>query len=99
MRGRRFVDDLQHGRGAAGGVLNPTAQRGVVGNLLGGQEQAQQILDLTQADAHGKGGDGELLLLSLAAGDHRLRLPLQNGDLAAKLLILGLEFGSCGLRA
>ena len=51
--------------GALGLGLDPAAEGRMVGNLGLGQEHAQEFFDLSQAQAHGEGGGGELPLLVL----------------------------------
>jgi hypothetical protein len=65
----------------------------MVGYLGGGQEDAQEVLDLPQAQAHGEGGGRQLLLPGRVAPDRDLGVPLQLGDPLAQALILGPEFG------
>lgn len=71
-----------------GGVFDPAPQSGMVGNLLRGQEHAEQVFDLAQADPHGEGGDRQLTQFGLVEKDPGLGLPFQLGDLLAEPLIL-----------
>ena len=58
-----------------------------------GQEDAEEVLDLPQAHAHGEGGRREPELRGLVAADQPLRLAPQPGDLLAEPSILLAEFG------
>jgi hypothetical protein len=65
----------------------------MVGDLLGGQEQAQEVLDLPQAQAHGEGGGGQLPLLVFVEEDLGAGRRLQCGDHLHQPLVLGSELG------
>ncbi len=65
----------------------------MVGRLILGQEHAEQVLDLSQADAHGERGGGELSLFVLVENDPTFGLARQSGDRLVEPLILGAEFG------
>ena len=65
----------------------------MVGDLGRGQEDAEEVLDLPQADAHGEGGGRQPPLRGLVAADQTFGLAPQPGDLLAEPLILGAEFG------
>lgn len=64
------VERLEDRFGLLGGVGDPAADGGVIGPL-GAEEDAEQILDLAGADAHGEGGHGQ----SSSGG------PVEAGDL------------------
>ena len=64
----------------------------MVGNVILRQEHAEQVFDLTQADAHGTGGGGQLSLLGLVEKNPEFGLAFQPGDRLAEMLILGAEF-------
>ena len=59
-----------------------------------GQEHTEQLLDLSQADAQGTGGGGELSLLVLVEKDLAFGLALQFRNRLAKSLILSAEFAN-----
>ena len=65
----------------------------MVGDLGCGQEEAEQVLDLPQAQAHGESGGGQLVLRGLVAPDRAFGGPLEFGDRPAQALVLGLKFG------
>jgi hypothetical protein len=65
----------------------------MVGDLLSGQEHAQQILDLPQAQAHGEGGHGQSPLLGRVTTDQAFGLAPEFDDHLSQPLILGAEFG------
>lgn len=68
----------------------------MVGNLIPGQEYAEQVFDLSQADAHGAGRGRELSLFVLVEKNPPLGLALQSGNRLVESLILGVEFGHDG---
>lgn len=51
--------------------MDPAIPGGVVGDRGGGQEQAQEVFDLAQAQAHREGGGHQFLLLVLVEEDAR----------------------------
>ena len=65
----------------------------MVGDLGRGQEDAEQVLDPPQAQAHGEGGGGQLPLLVLVEEDRGAGRLLQGGDRRAQPLVLGWEWG------
>ena len=58
-----------------------------------GQEDAEQVLDLPRARAHGEGGRGEFPLLDLVEPDPLLGVALQVGERLPKPLILRARLG------
>ena len=73
--------------------LDPAPDGRMVGDLGRGQEDAQEFLDLSQAQAHGEGGDGHLPLLGLVASDQVFGIAPQVGDLLPQPSILVHERG------
>jgi hypothetical protein len=65
----------------------------MAGGLLSGQEHAQQVLDLAQAQAHGEGSRGQSPLLGLAKTDQAFGLAPEFDDRLSQPLILGAAFG------
>lgn len=60
--------------------------------MLRGQEHAEQVFDLAEADPDGEGDRGELALFGLVQEDPALGLAFQFGDPLAEPLILLTEF-------
>jgi len=65
----------------------------MAGDPGGRQEEAEQVLDLPQAQAHGEGDGGQPASLGLVAPDRAGGGPLQLGDPIAQASVLGAEFG------
>ncbi len=59
----RLVQPLEDGPGGLAGGLDPAMHRRATGSRRGAQEDGQQDQGLVEAQAHGQGRHGELLLL------------------------------------
>ena len=94
MLDTRRIEGRQNFTGALGLVFEPATKRRMVGDLILGQEHTEQILDLSQADAQGAGGDGKPSLLILVENDPAFGLALQFRKRLAKPLILSAEFAN-----
>ena len=91
--GTRRVQRRQDGPGAAGLGLDPVPQGRMVGDLVGGQEHAQEVLDLPQAQPHGEGGGRQFLELVLVEEDAGAGRRLRRGDGPGPRSILGRGIG------
>jgi hypothetical protein len=90
------VERRQHPACPPGGALDPAPQRGAAWATARGQEDSQQGQGLAQAQAHGRGGDGELPLLDLG-GLQRLLQPVPElAVLGPEGLDFGAQFGARG---
>ena len=78
--GTRRVQGRQDRAGPSGLGLDPVPQGRMVGDLVGGQEQAEEVLDLPQAQAHGEGGGGQPPLRGLVDDGPALGGSLERGD-------------------
>jgi hypothetical protein len=65
----------------------------VVGDRVGGQEDAQEVFDLAEAHAHGEGGGRQLLELVLVEEDTGAGRRLRRGDRLGPRSLLGREIG------
>jgi hypothetical protein len=61
----------------------------MVRDRVGGQEHAQEVFNLPQAQTHGEGGGRQFLLLVLVQEDLRSGRRLRRGDRLGRLSILG----------
>ena len=87
----RRVEDLQRGPGPLARVLDPASQGRMVGDRLGGEEHAEQVLDLTQADPHGERRDGQSPLSGLVEADQVAGRAAEFGGLRSQALDLDAE--------
>jgi hypothetical protein len=92
LLGAGVVERHQDLPGLLGLVGDPATDRRVIGAATGGEQDLEDVLDLTKADAGGEGDGGHLAELGRIADDRELGGSAQGLDLIAKPLILGEEF-------
>src|SRR5262249_39679948 len=94
-----LVQPFQDGPGGPAGGLDPAMHGRATGGGRGAQEDSQQDEGLVEAQAHGPGGHGELLLLGLGELDGVAEPVPKLGVLAAEVLILLEELLPSGAAA
>jgi hypothetical protein len=93
LPGAGVVERLEDLFGLLGLVVDPATDRRVVGAASRPEQGLEGDLDLTRGDAGGEGDGGHLAELGRIAEDRPLELSFDGGELLAKPLILGDEFG------
>src|SRR5215470_12855284 len=83
-----LVQPFQDGPGSSAGGLDPPMDLRATGSGRGTQEDSKQDEGLVEAQAHGQGSHGELLLLGLGELDGVKEPVPELGVLAAEVLIL-----------
>ena len=78
-------------------LCHPAADGRVVRGLVGRQQGGEDLLDLAETDASGKGNGGHLPQPGGIAKDGLLGVLLGEGELPTESLILGLELSQFGL--
>ena len=78
-------------------LSHPAADGRVIRGLAGGHQGGEDLLDLAETDAGGKGDGGHLPKLGEVANDGLVNALLGVGELPAESLILGLELSRFGL--
>ena len=95
----RLVQSLEDRAGGGGGGLDPAMNGGATGTRRRAQKDGQQGQDLVEAQAHGQGRDGELLLLGQGELDGLEQPVPELGVLAAEDFVLLDQFLSGGSAA